>query len=232
MLDIAGGTGDLSLAFSKKVGATGRVVHTDINEAMLRVGRDRLINEYGVSPEEGDEPDADYYSFPLSIYRGGLVSNYSVPGIINYNFTKAKGIAVFNDPTQLFARFRFKATAAGTTDISHIIQYMINIDEQRIYYKDEALAPINPYMVITIEPSQGRFGDADGDYDVTIMGATFMQRVAAGADLAYDAATADVTGDNALSLKDAVIVRKYLAGKAVESNVGSWLFASENIFAL
>ncbi|TFI47163.1 bifunctional demethylmenaquinone methyltransferase/2-methoxy-6-polyprenyl-1,4-benzoquinol methylase UbiE [Diaphorobacter sp. DS2] len=45
VLDIAGGTGDLSLAFSKKVGATGRVVHTDINEAMLRVGRDRLINE-------------------------------------------------------------------------------------------------------------------------------------------------------------------------------------------
>ena len=34
VLDIAGGTGDLALAFSKKVGATGRVVHTDINEAV------------------------------------------------------------------------------------------------------------------------------------------------------------------------------------------------------
>ena len=34
VLDIAGGTGDLALAFSKKVGASGRVVHTDINEAM------------------------------------------------------------------------------------------------------------------------------------------------------------------------------------------------------
>ncbi len=44
VLDIAGGTGDLSLAFSKKVGSTGRVVHTDINQAMLSVGRDRLIN--------------------------------------------------------------------------------------------------------------------------------------------------------------------------------------------
>ncbi len=44
VLDIAGGTGDLSLAFSRKVGSTGSVVHTDINEAMLRVGRDRLIN--------------------------------------------------------------------------------------------------------------------------------------------------------------------------------------------
>ncbi|MDP2418797.1 MAG: bifunctional demethylmenaquinone methyltransferase/2-methoxy-6-polyprenyl-1,4-benzoquinol methylase UbiE [Hydrogenophaga sp.] len=44
VLDIAGGTGDLSLAFAKQVGPTGRVVHTDINEAMLREGRNRLLD--------------------------------------------------------------------------------------------------------------------------------------------------------------------------------------------
>ena len=44
VLDIAGGTGDLALAFAPKVGATGCVVHTDINEAMLREGRNRLID--------------------------------------------------------------------------------------------------------------------------------------------------------------------------------------------
>ena len=44
VLDIAGGTGDLSLAFARKVGHTGRVVHTDINEAMLREGRSRLLD--------------------------------------------------------------------------------------------------------------------------------------------------------------------------------------------
>ena len=43
-LDIAGGTGDLSEAFARKVGPSGRVVHTDINEAMLRTGRDRLVD--------------------------------------------------------------------------------------------------------------------------------------------------------------------------------------------
>jgi demethylmenaquinone methyltransferase/2-methoxy-6-polyprenyl-1,4-benzoquinol methylase len=43
-LDIAGGTGDLALAFSKKVGKSGQVVHTDINEAMLRTGRNRLLD--------------------------------------------------------------------------------------------------------------------------------------------------------------------------------------------
>ena len=50
MLDIAGGTGDLALAFAPKVGKTGRVVHTDINEAMLRTGRDRLLDAGVVLP--------------------------------------------------------------------------------------------------------------------------------------------------------------------------------------
>ncbi|HMR71318.1 MAG TPA: bifunctional demethylmenaquinone methyltransferase/2-methoxy-6-polyprenyl-1,4-benzoquinol methylase UbiE [Rubrivivax sp.] len=45
VLDIAGGTGDLARAFAPRVGARGMVVLTDINEAMLRVGRDRLLDE-------------------------------------------------------------------------------------------------------------------------------------------------------------------------------------------
>ena len=44
VLDIAGGTGDLARAFAKKAGPTGEVWLTDINESMLRVGRDRLTN--------------------------------------------------------------------------------------------------------------------------------------------------------------------------------------------
>ena len=66
VLDIAGGTGDLSLAFAKKVGATGRVVHTDINEAMLRTGRNRLIDAGVILPtlvcdaEQLPFPDAHF----------------------------------------------------------------------------------------------------------------------------------------------------------------------------
>ena len=44
VLDIAGGTGDLALAFAPKVGPTGTVVHTDINAAMLGEGRNRLLD--------------------------------------------------------------------------------------------------------------------------------------------------------------------------------------------
>jgi demethylmenaquinone methyltransferase / 2-methoxy-6-polyprenyl-1,4-benzoquinol methylase len=45
VLDIAAGTGDLTRAFAKRVGRRGLVVHSDINEAMLRRGRERLEDE-------------------------------------------------------------------------------------------------------------------------------------------------------------------------------------------
>ncbi|QEY50024.1 bifunctional demethylmenaquinone methyltransferase/2-methoxy-6-polyprenyl-1,4-benzoquinol methylase UbiE [Legionella longbeachae] len=45
VLDLAGGSGDLTRLLCKKVGDTGRVILTDINSAMLNVGRDRLLDE-------------------------------------------------------------------------------------------------------------------------------------------------------------------------------------------
>jgi demethylmenaquinone methyltransferase/2-methoxy-6-polyprenyl-1,4-benzoquinol methylase len=50
VLDIAAGTGDLTLAFARKVGAKGLVLHSDINEAMLRRGRDRLLDAGVLAP--------------------------------------------------------------------------------------------------------------------------------------------------------------------------------------
>lgn len=44
VLDIAGGTGDLTEQFARRVGASGEVVLADINDAMLAVGRDKLRN--------------------------------------------------------------------------------------------------------------------------------------------------------------------------------------------
>ena len=44
VLDIAGGSGDLSKLFAKKVSSTGEVILTDINASMLAVGRDRMID--------------------------------------------------------------------------------------------------------------------------------------------------------------------------------------------
>ena len=50
VLDIAGGTGDLARAFAKQAGPQGEVWLTDINDSMLRVGRDRLMDDGVVLP--------------------------------------------------------------------------------------------------------------------------------------------------------------------------------------
>ncbi|RJX31369.1 MAG: bifunctional demethylmenaquinone methyltransferase/2-methoxy-6-polyprenyl-1,4-benzoquinol methylase UbiE [Oxalobacter sp.] len=50
VLEIAGGTGDLASAFAKQVGSEGQVWLTDINESMLRVGRDKLLNTGAIVP--------------------------------------------------------------------------------------------------------------------------------------------------------------------------------------
>jgi demethylmenaquinone methyltransferase/2-methoxy-6-polyprenyl-1,4-benzoquinol methylase len=50
VLDLAGGTGDLAALFADRVGASGEVVLTDINGAMLGAGRDRLLNAGRIVP--------------------------------------------------------------------------------------------------------------------------------------------------------------------------------------
>lgn len=62
VLDVAGGTADLSRAFAKRVGPTGQVWLTDINNAMLTVGRDRLLDEGMILPVA--QCDAEKLPFP------------------------------------------------------------------------------------------------------------------------------------------------------------------------
>jgi demethylmenaquinone methyltransferase/2-methoxy-6-polyprenyl-1,4-benzoquinol methylase len=62
VLDIAGGSGDISRLFLDKVGKSGQVILTDINNAMLRVGRDRLLDEGKPTPTA--QCDAEKLPFP------------------------------------------------------------------------------------------------------------------------------------------------------------------------
>lgn len=63
VLDIAGGTGDLTLQFSRKVGPSGQVILADINGSMLSMGRDRLIDRGVVSNVDFIQADAQYLPF-------------------------------------------------------------------------------------------------------------------------------------------------------------------------
>ena len=66
VLDIAGGTGDMSRLFSDRAGPTGVVWLTDINGAMLAEGRDRMLDEGRVLPVA--QCDAEKLPFPGNFF--------------------------------------------------------------------------------------------------------------------------------------------------------------------
>lgn len=67
VLDIAGGTGDLSTLFLKQVGKNGEVWLTDINNSMLTIGRDRLIDEGTPAPVA--QCDAEKLPYPDNYFN-------------------------------------------------------------------------------------------------------------------------------------------------------------------
>ena len=64
ILDIAGGTGDLTRQFSRIVGPTGEVVLADINASMLKVGRDKLLDKGVAGNVRFVQADAEKLPFP------------------------------------------------------------------------------------------------------------------------------------------------------------------------
>lgn len=66
VLDIAGGTADLSALFLERVGSSGEVWLTDINNSMLKIGRDRLLDEGAAVPVA--QCDAEKLPFPSDYF--------------------------------------------------------------------------------------------------------------------------------------------------------------------
>lgn len=64
VLDIAGGTGDLALKFSRIVGPAGQVILADINASMLNIGRDKLIDNGAGGNVEYVQANAECLPFP------------------------------------------------------------------------------------------------------------------------------------------------------------------------
>jgi demethylmenaquinone methyltransferase / 2-methoxy-6-polyprenyl-1,4-benzoquinol methylase len=72
VLDVAAGSGDMTRRFAKYVGASGRVVMTDINQSMLECGRARLLDQ-GIGPNI-DLLLADAETLPFAPHRFDCVS--------------------------------------------------------------------------------------------------------------------------------------------------------------
>jgi demethylmenaquinone methyltransferase/2-methoxy-6-polyprenyl-1,4-benzoquinol methylase len=73
-LDLAGGTGDLTKVLSKQVGHQGKVILSDINASMLRVGRDKLTDVNIVENVEFVQANAELLPFSDNTFQAVTIS--------------------------------------------------------------------------------------------------------------------------------------------------------------
>ena len=74
VLDVAGGTGDLSLALAARLGDKGKLVLTDVNSSMLKIGQDRLIDHGYVGNISCVQSDAQNLSFASNSFDVVVIS--------------------------------------------------------------------------------------------------------------------------------------------------------------
>lgn len=186
------------------------------------------IVEHGEKRSDGSI-NMNAYSFPTRIRNSNLVTNYfGEKNLACYNFSKYGGVGTFTDDQHYF-KVRMKALKAGTVDIWHYsVKFSSGLFTSLITddISNKQLDPI-PYTIRTVEPAQGFVGDADGDWNLTIMDATYLQRISAGENLTYNEVSADADSDGKVDLLDSLNVLRYHAGKQTKGKVGEWIFASE-----
>ena len=197
-------------------------------------GELRYDDRYVTIVEHGDKRsdgtiNMNTYSFPTRIRNTNLVTNYL--GRKNkavYNFAKFGGVGSFTEDDHYF-KIRLKAIKSGTVEITHYTTCIYGDKDTKLIYEDASnrqLDPI-PYIIRTVEPAQGYVGDADGDWNLTVMDATYLQRISAGEDLTYNEVSADADSDGKVDLLDSLNVLRYHAGKQTKGKIGEWIFASE-----
>ena len=192
------------------------------------------IVEYGPVNSKG-KVNMDAYCFVDKVRNTNLVTNYfDVNNYIYYNFSKYSGIEAFSSADDHYFKIRFKAIAPGTVNIKHYMEYMTTyLNGSKVGTPLFRLGKANtqldsvPYTLTSAEPATAYIGDADGDYELTVMDATFIQRASAGVDCTYNPTNADVNKDGNVNLKDALIIERYKAGLSVNVTIDEWIFASE-----
>lgn len=190
-----------------------------------------LFGEYEVSKTGAVELYYEDYMFVPEI-ASLVIANPDIDGYIYFNFSREKGIVAF-DNEQVLIKARFKATAPGKATISTDIEYMVNADNVKVYGNSTPDQTINPYTVASLEAAQYIIGDADSDWNVSIKDATLIQKICSGSSDTYSLNQVDCNLDGRLTLKDALGIRKYLAGNTPSVvgtpnfNVGASVFASE-----
>ena len=134
VLDVAGGTADLAIRFARKVGATGTVVLTDINAAMLARGRDRILDAGVIAP--AIQCDAERLPFPADYFDC---------------VTVAFGLRNMTDKPRALAEMRRVLRAGGRLLVLEFSRVM------------KPLQPVYDAYSFKVLPLVGKFVVNDGD---------------------------------------------------------------------
>lgn len=154
VLDLAGGTGDLTLLLSPLVGDSGRVILCDINPEMMVIGRDRLIDRGVVGNVSFIQGDAEFLPFAEASFDAitiafGLrnVTDKAAALAAMYRVLKPGGRLVvleFSTPRNPLLRGAYEAFASIWPDIGRAItgdrdSYQYLVESIKVHPDQEAL---------------------------------------------------------------------------------------------
>ena len=100
VLDLAGGTGDLTLSLADRVGVSGQVILADINRSMLDIGRDRLINAGKFNNVAWTQADAEQLPFAEASFDA-VIMGFGLRNVTHIEAALASVLAVLKPAGRL-----------------------------------------------------------------------------------------------------------------------------------
>ncbi|WP_130538054.1 bifunctional demethylmenaquinone methyltransferase/2-methoxy-6-polyprenyl-1,4-benzoquinol methylase UbiE [Thiomicrorhabdus indica] len=137
VLDLAGGTGDLTKAFAKRVGKDGKVVLADINESMVRVGRDRLIDEGIGGNVEYTITNAEALAFPDNTFDIATIA-FGLRNVTHKDVALAELCRVLKPGGQLLVLEFSKVTNPALSKLYDFYSFNILPKMGKVIANDEA----------------------------------------------------------------------------------------------
>jgi demethylmenaquinone methyltransferase/2-methoxy-6-polyprenyl-1,4-benzoquinol methylase len=137
VLDVAGGTGDLTKRIAPRIGKTGKVVLSDINSSMLEAGRDRLVDEGIVGNVEIVQANAESLPFPDNHFDR-IIIGFGLRNVTHKDEALASMYRILKPGGQLLILEFSKPTLPGLGKIYDSYSFNILPMLGKVVAKDEA----------------------------------------------------------------------------------------------
>ena len=137
VLDVAGGTGDLTKRIAQRIGHIGKVILSDINSSMLEAGRDRLADEGIVGNVEIVQANAECLPFPDNSFDR-IIIGFGLRNVTHKDEALASMYRVLKPGGQLLILEFSKPTLPGLGKIYDSYSFNILPVLGKVVAKDEA----------------------------------------------------------------------------------------------